>query len=159
MNILKRLFILVICMMSYLMIQTAGMTSEVMAQQYHRPRVIDILASWSPNTENDIHHYLVKFGQASGVYNDSIMVMHPDTSVQIFIQDSLKMDSLFAVVHAVDDAGNISAPSPEIACIPFVVYWDCVWDENGRIDIEDWRAIMDMVRSVWGKSIYRKTGR
>lgn len=68
--------------------------------------------SWASNTEADLAGYRLRLGTVSGLYTQTIEV-GSGTSAQI---DNLQIDTTYYVaVYAYDQAGNESAPSPEVS--------------------------------------------
>lgn len=68
--------------------------------------------SWASNTEADLAGYRLRLGTVSGQYTQTIDV-GSGTSAQI---DNLQIDTTYYVaVYAYDQAGNESAPSPEVS--------------------------------------------
>ena len=113
------------------------------------------MLTWDKNDETDLAGFIVAWGTISGNYSQSYTT--EDTTIQIFIPDSLKTDSLFFIVSAFDESGNLSESSRELAVIPEVLKMNMVDDENKRIDVEDLRKYLELYRKHFGKTIWRYT--
>ena len=76
-------------------------------------RVISLI--WTANPETDVIGYVVLFGSAPGAYFAQFEVVG-QTSIRV--SDAENDVTLYAVVVAVDSAGNVSAPSEEVDITP-----------------------------------------
>ena len=125
-----------------------GLAQQIVAVS---PRMTAVRVTWDANHEADLSHYIVNF------YGNKIDTSYStsDTTFQVFIPDSLKYDSLYCFVEAVDLAGNESMPSRKIVCIPDRVNFDFFSDNNRRIDIEDLREILKKYHDYNAKTTWR----
>lgn len=74
--------------------------------------------SWSPNSESDLSGYRLRYGTSTGSYSQMIDVGRV-TSYSIAGLDSSL--TYYFVVHAYDNAGNVSLPSNEASGKPSIV--------------------------------------
>lgn len=109
--------------------------------------------TWDRNQEVDMKGYHVYWGAEHRNYNYFTFVV--DTVVQIFLNDSLKTDSVFVSVTAIDSANNESGFSKEIVFIPEVLNINLFYDENRRIDIQDLREFLNKYRAHVGKTSWK----
>lgn len=140
-----------ICLLAFLvLVLPCCLFSQV---QFIRPARANLITSWNQNQESDIDYYLISVGRQAGEYTDSARVFFPDTCVQICLCN--KSDSVFVAIQAIDTAGNYSEYSKEISFIPAVVGLDFCRDENNRIDIEDLREVLRLIKENWARTIYK----
>ncbi len=69
-----------------------------------------LIATWAPNSEDDLAGYIVSYGPESGNYSEHVDVKNTTTFVASDLEDGKEY---FFTVKAYDYSGNVSAPSTE----------------------------------------------
>lgn len=71
-----------------------------------------LIATWAPNSEDDLAGYIVSYGTESGNYSEEVDVKNTNTFVATNLLDG---QEYFFVVKAYDYSGNVSAASTEVS--------------------------------------------
>jgi hypothetical protein len=72
-----------------------------------------LTVAWSPNTEADITSYAVSYGSSSGAQSQTIAV--PASVTRLRIENLNSGSRYYVVVRALNTAGLVSGPSPEVS--------------------------------------------
>jgi hypothetical protein len=71
-----------------------------------------LIATWAPNSEDDLAGYIVSYGATAGNYSEQVDVKNNTTFVASDLEEGKEY---FFTVKAYDYSGNISAPSAEVS--------------------------------------------
>ena len=139
----QSLIFLLLYSISFMMAVRSLYSDEIFMSQ--QPRKYSVVVSWDKNLESDIKGYNVYAGLGHRDYNYVEFVT--DTIRQISFSNSIKSDSVFIAITAIDSANNESKFSAEIGLIPEIIYIDLVADDKMRIDMDDyWKYYFDFDR-------------
>ncbi|MBN1349996.1 hypothetical protein JXJ21_11345 [candidate division KSB1 bacterium] len=143
--------ILLVCILS-----SNPLQAQVEGVMFVKPYLRSITVEWQPNTESDLSHYVLKLGKAPNEYFNEPYYETTETSVQVFLPDSIKSDSIYCAVSAVDSS-NLESPPNIIVCVPQVVSLNFQIDDKMRINRADIDKILDLMHDYYDKKVWAYT--